>query len=143
MSTCRKNRWHCRIPRRPRKFLYFPDLPTTPYFDRSLFPWIPDFEAQTGAIREELLALLPSEQGLERVFTGDEIEQQNLRGRDVPPTWNGYYFYRHGVQRDNCAACPKTAAALDSCHCRESASTGPKCCYSVFTAGTHFCRIAV
>jgi len=87
-------------PRQAPTFLYFPDLPTTAYFDRSLFPWIPEFEAQTDAIREELLALLPSEQGRERVFTGDEIEQQNLRGGDVPPTWNGYYFYRHGVRRE-------------------------------------------
>ena len=125
-------------PRQAPTFLYFPDLPTTAYFDRSLFPWIPEFEAQTDAIREELLALLPSEQGRERVFTGDEIEQQNLKGGDVPPTWNGYYFYRHGARRDdNCAACPRTSAALDELPLSRVREHGPEVLFSVFTAGTH------
>jgi aspartate beta-hydroxylase len=119
-------------------FLYFPDLPTTAYFDRSLFPWIEAFEAQTDGIREELLALLPTGQGRERVFTGDDVEQANLRGRDAPPSWNGYYFYRHGVRReDNCAACPRTAAALDALPLSRVREHGPEVFFSVFTAGTH------
>lgn len=125
-------------PRQAPTFLYFPDLPTTTYFDRSLFPWIPELEAQTDRIREELCALLPSGQGRERVFTGDEIEQQNLRGTDVPPTWNGYYFYRHGLRRDdNCGACPHTAAALDNLPLSRVREHGPEVLFSVFTAGTH------
>jgi aspartate beta-hydroxylase len=119
-------------------FLYFPDLPTTPYFDRSLFPWIPEFEAQTATIREELQRLLPSSDGRERVFTGDDIERQNLRGTDVAPTWNGYYFYRHGVRRDdNCTACPVTSSALDRLPLSRVREHGPEVLFSVFTAGTH------
>jgi len=125
-------------PRQAPTFLYFPGLPTTAYFDRSLFPWIPEFEAQTDAIREELQRLLPSDQGRERVFTGDELEQQNLRGMDVPPTWNGYYFYRHGMRRDdNCSACPITSAALDRLPLSRVREHGPEVLFSVFTAGTH------
>jgi aspartate beta-hydroxylase len=119
-------------------FLYFPDLPTTPYFDRALFPWIADIEALTATIRDELLALLSSDDGRERVFTSDELEQAHLRGLRGKPTWDGYYFYRHGERReDNCAACPRTAAALDAlplCRVREHA---PETFFSVFTPGTH------
>ncbi len=58
--------------------------------------------------------------------TTEAIEQQNLRGLQSPPSWNGYYFYRHGERRaDNCAACPVTASTLEFLplsHVRESRS---------------------
>jgi aspartate beta-hydroxylase len=117
-------------------FLYFPELPPFPYFDRKLFPWIPQFEAETAAIREELMNLLPAVAKSERVFGSAELERQNLRG--IEPSWNGYYFYRHGVRReDNCASCPRTAAALDSVPLSRVREHGPEVLFSVFTAGTH------
>jgi aspartate beta-hydroxylase len=117
-------------------FFYFPELPPFPYFDRKLFPWIPRFEAETSTIREELMNLLPSVSKSERVFGSVELEKQNLRGTE--PSWNGYYFYRHGVRReDNCSACPRTAAALDSVPLSRVREHGPEVLFSVFTAGTH------
>jgi len=125
-------------PRQQPTFLYFPDLPPSAYLERSLFPWIPALEAKTDAIRAEMLALLPSDQGLERVFTSDELEQVNLRGLDVPPSWNGYYFFRHGERReDNCRACPRTTAALTALPLAQVREHGPEVLYSVFTPGTH------
>ena len=119
-------------------FLYVPDVPPAPYLDRALFPWIERLEAQTDAIREELLQLLPSGAGRERVFTTEAIEQQNLRGLQSPPSWNGYYFYRHGERRiDNCAACPVTASTLDLLPLSHVREHGPEVLFSVFTAGTH------
>jgi aspartate beta-hydroxylase len=118
-------------------FLYFPGLGAQAYLDLSKFTWIDEMEAQTAAIRSELLALLPNTTGSERVFTTDELEQANLRGLDEPPSWTGYYFYRHGVRRDdNCASCPETTRTLDRLplvHVREH---GPEVLYSVFTPGT-------
>jgi aspartate beta-hydroxylase len=126
-------------PRQQPTFLYFPDLPPAAYLDRSLFrPWIEELEAQTDAIRAELLQLLPSSAGRERVFTSEELERENLRGLDVPPSWNGYYFYRHGERReDNCASSPATAAALESLPLAHVREHGPEVLYSVFTPGTH------
>jgi len=126
-------------PRQQPTFLFFPGLPPAAYLDRSLFPWIAEFEAQTPAINAELAALLPSSQGRERVFTTEELEQQNLRGGlDVPPSWNGYYFYRHGERREeNCAACPATARAIDVLPLSRVPGHGPEVLYSVFTPGTH------
>jgi aspartate beta-hydroxylase len=119
-------------------FLYFPGLPPAPYLDRSLFPWIEALEAHTEAIREELLRLLASDAGRERVFTNESLEQRNLRGLKSPPSWNGYYFYRYGERREeNCVACPVTTGTLDLlplCHVHEH---GPEVLFSVFTAGTH------
>lgn len=119
-------------------FLYFPGLPAAAYLDRSLFPWLEQLEAQTDAIRQELLQLLSSEAGRERVFTTEAIEQQNLRGLQNPPSWNGYYFYRYGSRRDdNCASCPVTARTLDLLPLSHVREHGPEVLFSVFTAGTH------
>ncbi|MGH8193229.1 MAG: aspartyl/asparaginyl beta-hydroxylase domain-containing protein, partial [Woeseiaceae bacterium] len=38
--------------------LHYPRLPAIPFFDRALFPWLPDLEAATPVIREELETLL-------------------------------------------------------------------------------------
>jgi aspartate beta-hydroxylase len=125
-------------PRQQPTFLFFPDLPPAAYLDRSLFPWIEALEAQAETIRAELLSLLPSDKGRERVFTTEELERENLRGLDVAPSWNGYYFYRHGVRRDdNCASCPATAQALDAIPLAHVREHGPEVLYSVFTPGTH------
>ena len=86
-------------PRQQPSFLYFPGMPPSAYLDRALFPWIESLEAQTAAIRGELLALLPSAAGSERVFTSDELERQNLRGTGASPGWDGYYLSRHGARQ--------------------------------------------
>ena len=125
-------------PRQKPSFLFFPGLPATPYLDKGLIPEIEDLEARTSDIRAELLALLPSAAGRERVFHTGELEEANLRGLEEPPSWNGYYFFRHGERRaDNCAACPKTAAALDALPLSRVPGHGPEVLYSVFSPGTH------
>jgi aspartate beta-hydroxylase len=119
-------------------FLFFPGLPPAPYLDRALFPWIEQLEAQTDDIRQELLSVLPSEAGRERVFSSEVLEQQNLRGLKAPPSWNGYYFYRHGIRReDNCSSCPVSARSLDLLPLSHIREHGPEVLFSVFTAGTH------
>jgi aspartate beta-hydroxylase len=126
-------------PRQRPTFLYFPGLPTAPYFDRAVFPWLADFEAQTPAISSELAALLPRPEVAERVFSTKALEDQNLRGtRPSPPSWTGHYFYRSGMRRDeNCAACPATTTALDNLPLCYVARHGPEVLFSVFTPGTH------
>jgi aspartate beta-hydroxylase len=122
-------------PRQRPKFFYIPGLPTSPYFDRRLFAWLPAYEALCEAIKHELLSLLPTERTRERVFGSQELEAENLRGE--APSWNGYYFYRHGEQREeNRAACPITARALDALPLIRVREHGPEVLYSVFAPGT-------
>jgi aspartate beta-hydroxylase len=119
-------------------FLYFPGLPTSAFFDTAQLPWVAGLEAQTDAIRGELRALLPSASGRERVFASEALESENLVGGDIAPTWNGYYFYRHGERREeNCRRCPATIAALDALPLARIREHAPETLYSVFTPGTH------
>lgn len=127
-------------PRQHPKFLYFPDLPATTYFSRDLFPWYPVLEDNADAIREELLAVLGADKGLEP-FLGqhspEEISQ--YLGGPGKPTWDAFFFYRHGARyAENCARCPRTAAILDAlptlARIRDHA---PEVCFSVLAPGTH------
>ncbi len=125
-------------PRQRPTFLYFPDLPTSPFIDPRLVPAIDAYEAATPRILDELLALLPEARGSERVFLSAEVAAQNLRGTRGDPSWTGHYFYRHGKPRhDNLDACPATAAALAALPLHHVRGHGPEVMFSVFTPGTH------
>jgi aspartate beta-hydroxylase len=125
-------------PRQRPTFLYLPDLPATPYFDRRLFPWIGDFEDRASDIQTELQSVLRADTGGEDVFGSPELAAQNLHGARGAPRWTGHYFWRHGERREaNCAACPATSRALDQLPLSHVAGHGPEVLFSVFTPGTH------
>ena len=125
-------------PRQRSTFFHFPDIPARTFPDAALFPWIASLEAAAADIRGELDARLQEEGGRERVFSSDELEAENLRGLRQPPSWNGYYFYRHGEPReDNRGRCPRTAAAVDALPLCRIRGHGPEVLFSVFTPGTH------
>ncbi len=125
-------------PRQRPTFLLFPDLPTSAYIDLGQFDWIDALQASTSAIRAELERLLPSPTGSERVFESEALEAENLRGIDATPTWNGYYFFRHGIRRDeNCLKSPATTRALEALPLPMIREHGPEVMFSVFTPGTY------
>jgi len=125
-------------PRQKSTFFHVPGLPASPYLDRRLFAGLQELEAQSEQICAELLALLPSTEGRERVFTSDALDRQNLRGYAGTPSWNGYYFYRHGTRRENnCRSCPITAAALERLPLARIRDHAPEVLFSVFSPGTH------
>lgn len=125
------------------KFLYFPDLPTTPFFDRQLFPWYAILEDNFDAIRTELLAVLGAGNAFEPFL--QYHPQQNMGdylGGTEKPVWDAFFFYRHGQRfDDNCARCPQTAHWLDNlptlARVRDHA---PEVCFSLLTAGTHILK---
>lgn len=125
-------------PRQRPSLLYFPGLPSAPYFARSLFPWFRELEGGTAALREELLAVLPRPDGSERVFASDAAERLGLAGERGAPSWNGFYFWRHGERREeNHARCPRTSAILDGLPLVRIAGQAPEVMFSVLEPGTH------
>jgi aspartate beta-hydroxylase len=118
--------------------LYFPGLPSTPYFERALFPWFPDLERHAAMIREELLAAMPQAQHSERVFANDAAERLGLAGERDTPSWNGLYFWRHGERRaENHALCPNTSAVLEKLPLVRIAGQAPEVMFSILKPGTH------
>src|ERR1700722_17345530 len=57
--------------RQQPKFLYFPGLPSQPYYPRERFPWQAELEANTATIRDELRAVLSQPQDLESFLQTD------------------------------------------------------------------------
>src|SRR5579883_528706 len=127
-------------PRQVPKFLYFPGLPTTPYFDRSLFPWYPALENHVDVIRAELREVLREEKGIAPFLGTNALDRvgDQLAGAESPPAWDAFFFYRHGERyEENCARCPRTAEILDSLPLVRIREHAPEICFSVLTPGTH------
>ncbi|MEO7916810.1 MAG: aspartyl/asparaginyl beta-hydroxylase domain-containing protein, partial [Dokdonella sp.] len=130
-------------PRQKPTFLYFPGLPTTPWFERALFPWYEELESRWNAIREELLTVIDDRAQLVP-FLDSPVNIQGLpfmgsTGASASePQWDAYFFHRHGVRyNDHCARCPITATALDAAPIVRIRDHAPECLYSVLSPGAH------
>ena len=117
--------------------LYFPGLPTSPYFERSLFSWLADLERRTDAVVRSC-SRSSRTASAERVFVSDDAERLGLAGRGEAASWNGFYFFRHGERRsENHALCPRTSAALDALPLVRIRANAPEVMFSVLTPGSH------
>ncbi|WP_109125188.1 aspartyl/asparaginyl beta-hydroxylase domain-containing protein [Dyella sp. C11] len=128
-------------PRQKPKFLYFPGIPSQPYYSTDRFPWQRELEAATDIVREELRVVLAENQSLEP-FLGEQSEENlkdHLRSSSAEPAgWDGYFFYRHGVRFDeHHARCPRTSAVLDKVPLVRIRDHAPETLFSVLRPGTH------
>ena len=122
-------------------FLYFPDIPSTPYFSRKLFPWYEQLESNTEMITNELLAVTDSGAKL-LPFLGDPKASGSsyltALNDKISPQWDGYFFYRHGYQhQDNCEKCPNTFQSLNSTTIVRIDNHAPEALFSVLGAHSH------
>jgi aspartate beta-hydroxylase len=127
-------------PRQKPKFLFFPDLPPTTFFVRELFPWYAELEKNFAVIREELDAVLAGNEGVIPFLEFDSPDEAAgyLAGDGPTPSWDAFFFYRHGVRDEaNCARCPRTAAIIDALPIVRIREHAPEICFSVLTPGTH------
>lgn len=128
-------------PRQRPLFLYFPDVPSQPFYPRQRFPWHEALEAGAAAVREELLAVLSGEQPLESFLGVDDPAQAQSMLRGSPghdAAWDAYFFHRHGARYDDhCAACPRTSALLDAAPLVRIRDHAPEALFSVLRPGTH------
>lgn len=125
-------------PKQQPTFLYFPELPEAPVFDRSLFPWFDHLESAFEAIRDEAAAVLQARSGLSPFLTLGENDRaaDYLGGKQA--AWDAYFFYRHGRHyAEEHAACPRTSAVLESLPLVRITEHAPEICFSVLGAGSH------
>ncbi len=128
-------------PRQKPKFLYFPGIPSQPYYPTARFPWQAELAAATELVREELRAVLAEEQPL-LPFLGEQSPESlkgYLQGSGAQAaSWDAFFFYRHGDRfDDNCARCPRTSALLDSLPLVRIRDHAPETLFSVLSPGTH------
>jgi len=132
---------HLPDPRQKPKFLYFPSVPSQPYYGRDRFPWQAELEASTAVIRDELLSVLAENRPLEP-FLGEQTAedlQGYLRSSSAQPAaWDAYFFYRHGERFDqHHLRCPRTSAILQGVPLVRIRDHAPETLFSILRPGTH------
>jgi aspartyl/asparaginyl beta-hydroxylase (cupin superfamily) len=94
---------------------YFPELPQIQYFDTAQFDWVPEVEAATAAIREELAAILST--GLEGFipYIRSDSNQPRLDENRLLDSkdWSALFLVENGKLFDEVVArCPRTWEAV-------------------------------
>ena len=102
-----------------------------PVYDAALFPWIAGLERQWKEIRAELDELLAREEAIPPLA---EISPDHRR--IAPPgKWRSFFLWGYGYRNEeNCARCPKTAAAVAGIPGLNSAF------FSILAPGAHIPR---
>jgi tetratricopeptide (TPR) repeat protein len=119
--------------------LHYPRLPAIPFYDRALFPWLPDLEAATDTIRGELEPLLETKQGFAPYIDyppGAPVNQWAELNHN--PRWSSFFLWKDGQRQDlACAKCPKTVALLESLPLADQPGFAPTVVFSALDAKTH------
>jgi aspartate beta-hydroxylase len=118
---------------------YVPGLPQKPWYDRSNFAWAPAFEAQTDAIRAELLGVLADDCAFAPYIEGDNHGPvRDYKGLLNNPAWGAFYLWRDGApQNANLARCPATADALRAVPQPHITGKTPTAMFSLLKPQTH------
>lgn len=126
-----------RVYRPQPSFMYVPELPAIEFHDRAEFPWLDRLEAATADIREELLAVLADDAGLEPYVAVDGVPHDRWRELNHSRRWSVFYLWKAGAPvAENLARCPRTAAALEGWPQCRLEGTGPTAVFSILDART-------
>ena len=128
-----------RDTRQAPRFLHLPGLPSTPWFEPSLFPWLPTLEAAFPALREEALAVLAAREGVQPFLAAPEgASLEPYLGGGAQARWDAFFFYRDGERHAaNAAQAPRTATLLESLPLVRIREHAPEICFSILAPGTH------
>jgi len=118
---------------------HFPFLPALEFFDRELFPWFDELEMHTDEIREEVLSLWADDDERFRPYVaypaGVPVNQWAELNHSL--RWSAWFLWENGKRIDeNCARCPKTAAAIESLPMLDLPGKGPTAMFSILEPRT-------
>lgn len=118
---------------------YYPYLAQRQYFEREEFDWAAELEAQTSAIRVELLELVESDADFRPYVENDPSRpHRDFHGLNENRDWTALYLWRDGKRiEDNAKLCPKTMAALDKVPLSHIGGRTPAVLFSRLEAGAH------
>lgn len=118
---------------------YYPYLAQRQFFEREEFDWVPALEAQTAAIREELIQVL--REGADfRPYVERHADRpyRDFHGLNEDPSWTALYLLRHGkAVEGNALRFPRTMEALDKVPLTSFGSRTPDALFSRLEPGAH------
>ena len=120
--------------------LNYARMPSIPFYDRALFPWLPQLEAATPVIQEELRGALAQAPGEFDAYIqyppGAPVNQWGELNHSR--RWNAYFLWKSGIRQEGaCRQCPRTAALLDTLPLMRQPGFAPTVNFSVLEPRTH------
>jgi aspartyl/asparaginyl beta-hydroxylase (cupin superfamily) len=118
---------------------HFPYLPAVEFFDRSLFPWFDQLEQHTDAMREEVLSLWADDDERFRPYVAYPAGVPANQWAELNHSlrWSAWFLWENGVRNDeNCARCPRTAAAIEALPMMDLAGKAPTAMFSILKPRT-------
>jgi aspartate beta-hydroxylase len=120
--------------------MHFPFLPADEFFEREHFPWLERIEAKTALIREELEALLATDDPAIRPYVemepGTPLNKWSSLDRKLD--WGALHLWKDGRRDDAvCARVPVTAAAVEALPLSDLPGRTPTVFFSLLRPGTH------
>lgn len=117
----------------------FPFLPADEFFSRDHFTWLPQLEAKTDVIRDELRNLLLSKGEVLRPYVTQQkgVPENKWTPLDNSMDWGAIFLWEFG--RPNPAvheACPQTVAALGGIERADIPGRGPTAFFSLLKPRT-------
>lgn len=97
-------------------WMYFPGLPATEFFARSLFPWLEALEAASSTMRTELMRVLVADRdGLQPYIDfPDGLPIDQFRDLNRSRKWSAYFLWNQSQPNAaHIARCPVTARTLE------------------------------
>lgn len=119
--------------------LHYPRLPAIPFYPRELFPWLPELEAATPAIRGELQAALSSHMDAFGPYIAFPPETPANQWEELNHSrrWSSLFLWKDGVRQDAvCESCPETSALLDRLPMARQPDFAPTAMFSALEAHT-------
>jgi aspartyl/asparaginyl beta-hydroxylase (cupin superfamily) len=118
---------------------WYPGLPDIEFYERSEFPWLPEFEAATADIQRELgRILVEDEAGFSPyIHYDDHLPLDQWRELNKNPRWSAFHFYDKGREiEERCARAPATIAAIRRLPQAEVPLRSPTAMFSVLKPKT-------
>ena len=120
--------------------LHYPRLPAIQYYEREDFSWLPELEAATPVIRDELISLLAGDRADFKPYVaqpaGAPVNQWAELNHSLK--WSTYFFWRDGDRKDAaCKRCPKTAATLAALPMADTPGYAPTAFFSALAPHSH------
>jgi len=119
---------------------YYPGLPAIEFYEREEFPWLPGFEAATGAIQAELGRILVQDEAGFSPYIQYEDHQPLDQWRELnrSPRWSAFHFYHQGREvAERAARAPATMDAVRRLPQAEVDLRSPTAMFSVLQPKTH------
>ena len=119
---------------------YYPGLPAIEFYEREEFPWLPEFEAATNSIQDELASILVEDEAgfSPYIQYEDHLPLDQWRELNKSPRWSAFHFYKLGrPDEERCARAPKTMHAVRRLPQADVDLRSPTAMFSVLKPKTH------